>query len=138
VCWVLLQELEVFVGPSLEGFRQARQRGPETSGGAVHLHFLESPFGLLLVGLTHQEIEPSSLRVGFDLFELSVLPQLKMECAPVKIAGATESPRLKVRRPQWRATFPVRKHFKPRRKAVEPQGKQGNYSLRPWRLGVLA
>ena len=51
VRWVLFQELEVFVGHSLDGFRQARQQGPETSGGAVHLHF--GPFGLLLVGLTH-------------------------------------------------------------------------------------
>ena len=33
----------------------------------MHSHFLGSPFGLLLAGLTHQEIEPSSLRVGFDL-----------------------------------------------------------------------
>jgi hypothetical protein len=39
----------------------------EASSGAMHSHFLESPFGLLLVGLTHQEIEPSSLRIGLDL-----------------------------------------------------------------------
>src|ERR1035438_7090999 len=45
----------------------ARKRTPEASGGAMHSQFFESPFSLLLVGLPHQEIEPSSLRVIFDL-----------------------------------------------------------------------
>jgi hypothetical protein len=39
----------------------------EASGGAMHSHFLESSFSLFRVRLTQQEIEPSSLRVGFDL-----------------------------------------------------------------------
>ena len=73
VRWVLSQQVEILVGHSLDGFRQARKRGPEASGGAMRLHF--GPFGLLLVGLTHQEIEPSSLSVGFDLL-IPALPFL--------------------------------------------------------------
>ena len=75
VRWVFFQEVEVLAGHSLDGFRQTRQAGPEASGGAMHSHFLESPFGLLLAGFPHQEIEPSSLRVGFDLL-VPVLPFL--------------------------------------------------------------
>src|SRR3989304_1925392 len=67
VRWVLLQELEVLSGHSLDRFRQTRKAGPETGGCAMHSQVLESPLGLLLASLTHQEIEPSSLRVAFDL-----------------------------------------------------------------------
>ena len=65
--WVLLQEFEVLPGHSLDSFRQTTQAGPETGGGAMPSQVLESPLDLLFARLTHQEIEPSSLRVVFDL-----------------------------------------------------------------------
>jgi hypothetical protein len=34
VQWVLFQEIKVFVGDSLDEFRQARKRGPKASGAA--------------------------------------------------------------------------------------------------------
>jgi len=58
---IAFEQFEVFAGHTLEGFRQARIGGPETGGSAMPLHFLQDSFGLLLMSLAHQKIEPSRL-----------------------------------------------------------------------------
>jgi hypothetical protein len=64
---IVFQKLEVFSGDGLRSFWKAIEVSPEASGSAMHLQILEGSFGLIFAGLTYQEIELPSLRIGFDL-----------------------------------------------------------------------
>src|SRR6267143_2556702 len=72
---VVFQQFEVFSGHFLDTFRQTRKESPEASVGAMHSQVLERPLVLLFTGLAQQEIELSSLRIGFD-FLVPPLPVL--------------------------------------------------------------
>src|SRR5271167_1994071 len=78
------EQFEVFSSDRLDTLWQAGKERPESGGGAMHLQILESSLGLLLMGLTHQEIEPPSLRVGSDF----LVPSFPVLCRqPAKDLG---------------------------------------------------